>query len=114
MGKEAMYGAIDRYRGCRYIEALLKRSKDFQLTDVGDVVISGPEPPGWPVTGGQHQDREQCRRDGLEPRSGQQHPPVESLHRGRIKKIEASLSSLPKNVRVRATTISRSANAPRV
>lgn len=72
-------------------EGLGKRSEDSQLTDVR-VVVSGPEPPGWPVTGGQYQDREQRSRDSLEPRSGQQHPPVESLHRKRIKRIGAFLS----------------------
>lgn len=92
-----------------------KDSKDSQLTDVR-VVVSGPEPPGWPVTGGQHQDREQRRRDSLEPRYGQQHPPVEFLHQRRIKRIGAFLSLsiylyLPRVARVRATTISRDASA---
>lgn len=68
-------------------------SGDSQLTDVR--VVSGPEgPPGWPVSGSQHQDREQRRCDGLEPGSGQQHPPVESLHReGGLKESYPCLSS---------------------
>lgn len=56
---------------------------DRALTGVR-VVVPGPEPPGRSIAGSQHQDREQRRCDGLEPRSGQQHPPVECLPR-RIK-----------------------------
>lgn len=58
-----------------------RKSSEIQLTGIR-VVVSGPEgPPGRSAAstvGNEHQDREQC--DNLEPRSGQQHPPVESLH----------------------------------
>lgn len=84
-----------------------ERSGRFALTGVR-VVVPGPEPPRRSVAGSQHQDREQRCCDSLEPRSGQQHPPVESLRRGGLKRGERTLFA---RSRVRFVFVSARGNA---